>query len=56
MAAVTLQLGRAAVIDWFTAVLALISAVLVFRLKINSAWLVFGGGVIGLASKLLFAS
>jgi chromate transporter len=53
MAAVTWQLGRAAVIDWFTAVLALISAVLVFRLKINSAWLVLGGGLIGLACKLL---
>ncbi|HEY6365534.1 MAG TPA: chromate efflux transporter [Candidatus Binatia bacterium] len=53
MTAVTLQLGRAAVIDWFTAVLALISAVLVFRIKINSAWLVLGGGLIGLASKLL---
>ena len=53
MAAVTLQLGRAAVIDWFTAVLALISAALVFCIKINSAWLVLGGGLIGLASKLL---
>ena len=53
MAAVTWQLGRAAVIDWFTAILALISAVLVFRLKINSAWLVLGGGVIGFVSKLL---
>lgn len=56
MAAVTWQLGRAAVIDWFTAVLALISAVLVFRLKINSAWLVLGGGIIGLVSKLLSAT
>lgn len=56
MAAVTWQLGRAAVIDWFTAVLALISAVLVFCLKINSAWLVLGGGVIGLVSKVWFAS
>jgi chromate transporter len=56
MAAVTLQLARAAVIDWFTAFLALISAVLVFRLKINSAWLVLGGGVIGLAYKLLSAT
>jgi chromate transporter len=56
MAAVTWQLGRAAVIDWFTAFLALISAVLVFRLKINSAWLVLGGGVIGLAYKLLSAT
>ena len=56
MAAVTWQLGRAAVIDWFTAVLALISVVLVFRLKINSAWLVLGGGIIGLVSKLLSAT
>lgn len=56
MAAVTWQLGRAAVIDWFTAVLALISAVLVFRLKINSAWLVLGGGIIGLVSKQLSAT
>jgi hypothetical protein len=47
------QLGRAAVIDWFTTVLALISAVLVFLIKINSAWLVLAGGLIGLASKLL---
>jgi len=54
MAAVTWQLGRAAVIDWVTAVLALISAMLVFRIKINSAWLVIGGGIIGLAPKLLF--
>ena len=56
MAGVTWQLGRAAVIDWFTGVLALISAVLVFRLKINSAWLVVGGGIIGLVSKLLSAT
>jgi chromate transporter len=56
MAAVTWQLGRAAVIDWFTAVLALISVVLVFRLKINSAWLVLGGGIIGLVSKQLSAT
>jgi chromate transporter len=54
MAGVTWELGRAAVIDWLTAVLALISAVLVFRVKINSAWLVIGGGIIGLASKLVF--
>lgn len=56
MAAVTWQLGRAAVIDWLTAALALISAVLVFRVKINSAWLVIGGGIIGLASKLWFGT
>ena len=53
MAGVTWQLGRAAVIDWVTVLLALVSCVLVFRLKINSAWLVLGGGVAGLITKLL---
>jgi len=56
MAGVTWQLGRAAVIDWFAAVLALISAVLVFRFKINSAWLVVAGGMMGFLSKLLFGT
>ena len=55
MARVTWQLGRAAVVDWVTAVVVLASAVLVFRFKINSAWLVLGGGVVGLFSKLLLA-
>lgn len=53
MAGVTWVLGRAALIDWFTVILALVSAVLVFRVKINSAWLVIGGGILGLAYKLL---
>jgi chromate transporter len=52
MAVVTWQLGRSAVIDWFTLFLALISAVLVFRLKINSAWLVLAGGIAGLGYQL----
>jgi chromate transporter len=56
MAGVTWQLGRAAIIDWVTAVLALISALLVFRFKINSAWLVLGGGIIGLFSRLSFGT
>lgn len=48
MALVTAQLGFAAVTDWFTAILTCISIVLVFRVKINSAWLVLGGGLLGL--------
>jgi chromate transporter len=56
MAGVTWQLGRAAVIDWVTVLLALISCVLVFRFKINSAWLVLGGAAAGLITKLLFAT
>lgn len=52
MATVTWQLGRAAIMDWLTLALALISTALVFRLKINSVWLVVAGGVIGLVYKL----
>lgn len=49
MAAVTLQLGRAAVVDWLTAVLALAAAVLLIRFRVNSAWLVMAGAAIGIA-------
>lgn len=50
MAGVSYTLGRAAVIDGLTLVTAILSLVLVFRFQINSAWLVLGGGLIGLAS------
>jgi chromate transporter len=56
MAGVSWQLGRAAVIDWITALLALISCVLVFASKINSAWLVLGGAAAGLIIQQLFAT
>jgi chromate transporter len=48
MAAVTWQLGQAAVVDVLTGLLALGAAVLLFRFKINSAWLVLGGALVGL--------
>jgi chromate transporter len=48
MAVVTWHLGRAAVIDGMTAVLALVSAVLLLCFRLNSAWLVLGGGLVGL--------
>jgi chromate transporter len=47
MAAVTLQIAHAALIDLASAALALISAVLLFQFRINSAWLVLGGGLLG---------
>jgi chromate transporter len=53
MAGVTWTLGRTGIIDWFTIALALVSMVLVFRFKVNSALLVVGGGVLGVAYKLL---
>jgi chromate transporter len=48
MAVVTWQLARAAVVDLPTAVLALASLVLLLRFRINSAWLVAGGALLGL--------
>lgn len=52
MAGVTYTLGQAALVDWLTIILAILSAIAVFRFKINSAWLVLAGGAIGLASHL----
>jgi len=52
MAAVSYQLGRAAIVDWVTIVLAIASAVLLLRFRINSAWLVLGGAILGVAARL----
>ncbi len=53
MAAVTWILGQAALVDPFTAAIALVTLVLLVRFQVNSAWLVAGGGVLGVASHLL---
>ncbi len=53
MAVVTWQLGRAALVDWASVSLAVVATVLVFRLRINSGWLVLGGGLVGVAAHLL---
>ncbi len=52
MAAVTLELGRAALVDWTTAALALASAVLLLRYRVNSAWLILGAAVLGILFTL----
>ena len=49
MAAVTLFLARAAVVDAVTMMLAVASAFVLIRYRVNSVWLVIGGGLIGLA-------
>ena len=53
MAGVTWQLGRAAIVDWLTALLAVVAAALLLRFKLNSAWLVLGGGLVGLVYRWL---
>jgi chromate transporter len=45
MAAITWELGRAAIVDGVTLLLALAAGVLLVRYKVNSTWLVLGGGV-----------
>lgn len=52
MAYVTWQLSKTAIVDRPTLFLAVLSAFLLFRFKINSTWLVTGGAVVGLASGL----
>jgi chromate transporter len=53
MAAVSYQLGRAAIVDWLTVGLALVGAILLLRFRINSAWLVLGGALVGIASQFV---
>ncbi len=48
MAVVTLHLGLAALVDWLTIVFGAVAAFLLLRFRVNSAWLVLGGAVIGL--------
>ena len=47
MAVVTVELGRTAIVDLATASIAVASAVLLVRFKINSTWLVLGGAALG---------
>ena len=51
MAGVTLELGRAALVDAFTVGLALAAGALLLALRVNSAWLIAGGALLGLAAR-----
>jgi chromate transporter len=53
MAGVAWQLGRAAIVDWPTLGLAAISAFVLVRFRVNSAWLILAGGLTGLVCKLV---
>ena len=53
MAVVTWQLGRAAIFDVTTTLLAVVGAILLVRFRINSAWLVLGGAAIGFSMQVL---
>ncbi len=45
--------GRVVLVDIFTIALSLCTLFLVFRFKVNSAWLVLGGGLLGVIYKLV---
>jgi len=47
MAVVTVELGHAALIDVPTVVLAVVSAALLVRFRLNATWLVLGGATVG---------
>jgi chromate transporter len=53
MALVGFQFAREAVFTPFAAGIAVASAILLFRYRVNSAWLVLGGAVCGLIVKLV---
>jgi len=53
MAAVTLQVGRASLIDWPTILLALVATLGLLRYKVNSTWLVLAGGIAGIVIQAL---
>jgi chromate transporter len=48
MAAVAWQLGTTSIVDGLTVALTLAAAVLLIHFRVNSAWLVLGGGAVGL--------
>jgi chromate transporter len=47
MAVVAWQLGRAAIVDWRTLVMLIVSAAVVLRFRVNSAWVIAGAGITG---------
>ena len=53
MAVVSVQLGRAALVDAPTVVVAAASLLLLFKTKVSSIWLIAGGAAMGIAAGLL---
>ncbi len=52
MALVTWHLGRSAITGWTTLGIAVVSAISLIRFRVSSAWLVLGGGLLGIAGLL----
>jgi chromate transporter len=56
MAAVTVGIAQAALVDWVTVALAVVAAVLLIRYKVNATLLIVGGGIVGVIYQLLIRS
>ncbi|WP_404783539.1 chromate efflux transporter [Altericista sp. CCNU0014] len=52
MAVATYTLGRAAIVDWLTLAVALLSSIAILRFQLNSVWLISIGGAVGIAAKI----
>jgi chromate transporter len=52
MAGVTFQLGADALADHLSVVIGISAALLLWRTRVNTAWLIAGGGIVGLLSTL----
>jgi chromate transporter len=53
MAAVTIELSRAALVDPFTLILLLGAGVLLFRYQVNTTWIILGAGLASILKALL---
>lgn len=51
MVMITLTLARSTLIDTFTWVAALVSAILLLRFKVNATWLLLGGAILGVVVR-----
>jgi chromate transporter len=54
MVVVTWYLGRAALVDWLTALLAGVSAILLMLWRLNSVWLILLGAVVGYLAPVVW--
>ena len=52
IAAVIWEIGRASLVDVLSVLIALVALVLLLRFKVNSTWLIAGGALVGLISKI----
>jgi chromate transporter len=51
MGVVTWQLARAAIMDWLDLAILIASAALLIQFRTNSAWIIFGAGIVGWVLK-----